>query len=75
MTDQSIRVDLADGSSWYFSSETTAVERGMLMLSHIQAIIEDTRLNTDKDRPMPHALRQKLIVEMDFAMGLMEEAA
>ncbi|CAM3991017.1 hypothetical protein VRRI112168_09445 [Vreelandella rituensis] len=79
MTDQSIRVDLADGSSWYFPSEITTAERADLVLSHILATLKEIELNYDNARNIAddqrHQLLKKLTHEMDFVMGLFEEVA
>ncbi|MWJ29510.1 hypothetical protein LG290_07925 [Halomonas sediminis] len=79
MIDQSVRIDLADGSSWYFPSDTTLKERAGLVLSHIHATLKDIELNYDNVRHITddrrRQLLKKLTYEMDFATGLLEEAA
>lgn len=80
MTDQLLdRVDLANGSSWYFHSATTAAERAEQMLSHVYDTLRSIRRGADDGRPMSndrrHALLQTLNAELDFASGLLEERA
>ncbi|WP_147273785.1 hypothetical protein [Vreelandella rituensis] len=78
MTDQLIRVDLADGSSWYFSSATTAKERTDLVLSHVYDTLGSIRQRSDDGQHPPndrrHELLQTLTPEIDFAIGLLAGA-
>lgn len=78
MTNQLVRVDLAGGFSWYFHSTSTAAERAELMLSHVYDTLGRIRQRSDDSRHLPndrrHELLQTLNAELDFAIGLLEEA-
>ncbi|CAM3889866.1 hypothetical protein VRRI112168_05180 [Vreelandella rituensis] len=77
MTAQLVRVDLANGSSWYFHSDTTTEERVDLMLSYIHGTFGSIRLRPGDGHHMSHdgrhELFQTLTPEIDFAIGLLEE--
>ncbi|XKH61142.1 hypothetical protein LG290_05180 [Halomonas sediminis] len=76
MIEQRVRIDLADGSAWYFHADDTPEKRAYLILDHVRETLENMTLKSDDARYMPNdqlfPLLQKLAYDMDFANGLLE---
>ncbi len=75
MIEQRVRIDLADGSVWYFHPDDPPEKRAHLILDHVRRTLENMTLKSDDARHMPNdelfPLLQKLAYDMDFANGLL----